>query len=93
MEGVRCTLGRVTRGIKPNFFALQPVRQERCLSAADLLDLEGNRIADALAEIGAERRDDVLDVPAAFDGSRRTCSNLRRHRPRRPSHCRRRCLV
>ena len=30
-------------------------------------DVEGNHVADALAEIGAERRDDVLDVPAAFD--------------------------
>jgi ribonuclease HI len=33
-------------------------------------DVEGNRVADALAEIGAERRDDVLDVPAAFYGAR-----------------------
>ena len=32
-------------------------------------NVEGNRVADALAEIGAERRDDVLDVPAAFDGA------------------------
>jgi hypothetical protein len=32
-------------------------------------DVEGNHVADALAEIGAERRDDVLDVPAALDGA------------------------
>ena len=30
-------------------------------------DVEGNRVADALAEIGAERRDHVFDVPATFD--------------------------
>ena len=32
-------------------------------------DDEGNRVADAFAEIGAERRDHVFDVPAAFDGA------------------------
>ena len=32
-------------------------------------DVEGNRVADALAEIGAEHRDDVLDVPAALYGT------------------------
>ena len=32
-------------------------------------DVDGNRVADALAEIGAERRDHVFDVPAVFDGA------------------------
>jgi len=46
-------------------------------------DVEGNRVADALAEIGAERRDDVLDVPAAFDGAGARASRASRASRRR----------